>query len=245
MYAGLPSALLGSMPSAASFFVVYDGTKHYFAQHPSLSRHHALTHSFASSLGEIAACAIRVPTEVIKQRAQADPAFRGSSLHALRDVLAFRHQRHGYAIVVREFYRGGAVTVMREIPFTIIQFTLWEQFKASYSARQHKRHNRAKGMVTGVESAVCGSGAGAVAAGLTTPLDVLKTRIMLARRGHGEGVIMQRAGAMSILVQIWRHEGVVGLFKGFGPRVAWISVGGAIFLGTYQWAWNRLGEQQE
>jgi hypothetical protein len=31
MYASLPSALLGSMPSAASFFTVYDGTKSYLA----------------------------------------------------------------------------------------------------------------------------------------------------------------------------------------------------------------------
>jgi solute carrier family 25 S-adenosylmethionine transporter 26 len=28
-------------------------------------------------------------------------------------------------------------------------------------------------------------------------------------------------------------EGLSALFKGIGPRVAWISAGGAVFLGSY------------
>ncbi len=254
MYAGLPSALLGSMPSAASFFVVYDGVKRSLLP-PATTKTTASTsanpvsapaiHMLASSLGEIAACAIRIPTEVIKQRAQAG-LFNGSSLSALQDILALRHQKSGYAITLRELYRGGAVTIMREIPFTIVQFSLWEYLKAAYSVRQHARAGREEGLVTAAESAVCGSLAGAVAAGLTTPLDVLKTNMMLARRGHGEkeGKTVLREGAGRMLARIRREEGWRGLFRGFGPRVAWISVGGAIFLGTYQWAWNTLGKEQ-
>jgi hypothetical protein len=195
----------------------------------------------ASSLGEIAACAIRVPTEVVKQRAQAG-YFSGSSLLALQDILAFRHQRNGYRTVLQELYRGGGITILREIPFTIMQFSLWEYLKSSYSVHQYKEYKRKEGLVTAAESAVFGSVAGAIAAGATTPLDVLKTRIMLQRRSHGEA----RAGRMQVirlLMQIKQEEGMKGLFRGFGPRVAWISVGGAIFLGTYQWAWNRLGTQ--
>ena len=193
----------------------------------------------ASSLGEIAACAIRVPTEVVKQRAQAG-LFGGSSLLALQDILAFRHQRNGYTIMIRELYSGAGVTIMREIPFTIVQFSLWEYFKSSYSIYQHERNNRQKDLVTAPESALFGSAAGAIAAGATTPLDVLKTRIMLRRREHGD--TSARAGALRVLAQIRQEEGMRGLFRGFGPRIAWISTGGAIFLGTYQWAWNALGE---
>ena len=245
MYAGLPSALLGSMPSAALFFVVYDGTNRLLLSSPSWSSatNTYLTHSLSSSLGEIAACAVRVPTEVIKQRAQAG-LFAGSSLAALQDILSLRHHSssiRGYATTVRELYRGAGITIMREIPFTVVQFTLWEHFKSSWSSRQHRHHGRSRGRVTAPESAVFGSMAGAVAAGLTTPLDVLKTRIMLQRRGQGDSQQRSRSGAGQILSDIRREEGWRGLFRGFGPRVAWISVGGAIFLGTYQWAWNALG----
>jgi solute carrier family 25 S-adenosylmethionine transporter 26 len=230
------------MPSAASFFLVYDGVKRSLlnseSRHLSTSSegppsrlYESSVHMLASSLGEIAACAIRVPTEVVKQRAQAG-YFSGSSLLALQDILAFRHQRNGYRTVVRELYRGGGITILREIPFTILQFSLWEYLKSSYSIYQHKEYKRA----------LLGSVAAAVAAGFTTPLDVLKTRIMLQRRVHGEA----RARGMQVIglfSQIRREEGMRGLFRGFGPRVAWISVGGAIFLGTYQWAWNRLSSQ--
>lgn len=244
------------MPSAASFFVVYDGVKRSLLP-PATSPDPASTklsspsttgiHILASSLGELAACLIRIPTEVVKQRAQAG-LFDGSSLSALHDILRFRHQRDGgYGTVLRELYRGGGVTIMREIPFTIVQFSLWEYLKAAYSERQSGHGDgREKGAVTAGESAVFGSLAGAVAAGLTTPLDVLKTNMMVARRGHGgeAGVSMrEREGAGTILGRIRREEGWRGLFRGFGPRIAWISVGGAIFLGTYQWASNMLGRE--
>ena len=194
----------------------------------------------ASSMGEVAACAIRVPTEVVKQRAQAG-FFGGKALPALKDILALRHS-DGITTMIRELYRGGGVTIMREIPFTIVQFSSWEYFKASYSHRQHRELGRQEGLVTATESAVFGSMAGAVAAGLTTPLDVLKTRIMLARKETGSS--SARAGPVRVLNQIWTHEGLAGLFRGFVPRVGWISTGGAIFLGTYQYVWNLLGSGQ-
>ncbi|OAP64922.1 hypothetical protein AYL99_00894 [Fonsecaea erecta] len=241
MYAGLPSALLGSMPSAASFFVVYDGVKRALIDPTTQSSsQQASAHMLASSLGEIAACAIRVPTEVVKQRAQAG-LFGGSALRALQDILALR-KSDGYTTMVRELYRGGGVTIMREIPFTITQFSLWEYFKASYSDRQHRLTGRHEGLVTAWESAIFGSVAGGIAAGLTTPLDVLKTRIMLARKEAGQS--STRAGPARVLQQIWRDEGAAGLFRGFVPRVGWISTGGAIFLGTYQYVWNLLGPEE-
>ncbi|KAJ9602630.1 S-adenosylmethionine transporter [Cladophialophora chaetospira] len=235
MYAGLSSALLGSMPSAASFFVVYDGVKRGLISDDTPASTQAYAHMLASSLGEIAACAIRVPTEVVKQRAQAG-LFGGSALLAFQDIIGLR-KTDGYTTMGRELYRGGGVTIMREIPFTIVQFSLWEYFKASYSERQHRTQDRQPGLVTATESAVFGSMAGAVAAGLTTPLDVLKTRIMLARKDSGA---TERAGAVRVLQQIWIREGASGLFRGFLPRVGWISTGGAIFLGTYQYVSNLL-----
>jgi hypothetical protein len=228
------------MPSAASFFVVYDGVKRELIGEDTPSARQAYVHMLASSLGEIAACAIRVPTEVVKQRAQAG-LFGGSALLAFQDILGLR-RTDGYTTMVRELYRGGGVTIMREIPFTIVQFSLWEYFKASYSERQQRMRGRQPGLVSAAESAVFGSVAGAIAAGLTTPLDVLKTRIMLARKESGAS--SKRAGAVIVLRQIWTQEGIPGLFRGFVPRVGWISTGGAIFLGTYQYIRNILGTDQ-
>lgn len=177
----------------------------------------------AASLGEIAACAVRVPTEVVKQRAQASQF--PSSRSALMHILGQRREK-GVLHVWRELYRGWGITVMREVPFTVIQFPLWEAMK------RWRCRRTGKSQVSGLEGGVLGSVAGAVAAAVTTPLDVLKTRMMLAS---------EKQPMVSMLRSILQESGPKAFFAGLGPRVGWISVGGAIFLGSYQWASNLLG----
>jgi hypothetical protein len=63
IYAGVPSTLVGSAPSAALFFIVYEWTKCIGGDTP-------VSHMLAASMGEVTACLIRVPTEVVKQRTQ-------------------------------------------------------------------------------------------------------------------------------------------------------------------------------
>lgn len=185
----------------------------------------------AASLGEVAACAVRVPTEVVKQRAQA--GLHASSLEALKHILR-RRRTDGVARVWRELYRGWGITVVREVPFTVVQFPLWEWMKkwARRSRRKVDGKGQGGGDVTAWESALFGSASGAVAAGLTTPLDVLKTRMMLAK---------ERESMMGMTRRILRTEGYRVFFSGIGPRTMWISIGGAVFLGSYQWASNVLG----
>ncbi|KAJ5719467.1 S-adenosylmethionine mitochondrial carrier protein [Penicillium malachiteum] len=278
IYAGLPSVLCGSAPSAASFFIVYDGVKRSLLPPPGStdtpSRTHIFfTHSIASSLGEIAACAVRVPTEVIKQRAQAG-LFGGSTLLALKDILSLRHAapqvstvippaagtnasvssgpvnaiatKRGYGQVIRELYRGAGITIAREIPFTVLQFTMWESMKEAYSKRYLRPAGSGKSLaetqIPASTSAMFGSVAGAIAAGLTTPLDVIKTRVMLARRGDG---VADAPVRVKEIVRGIAQEGMGAFWRGIGPRVAWIGIGGAVFLGSYQWAWNTLEGRRE
>ena len=227
IYAGVGSALAGSAPSGALFFVTYESIKSLLRGTRITNRQAAggqwsepLEHVTAASLGEIAACAVRVPTEVVKQRAQASQY--KSSVAALRAIIELRPQI-GAPGVFREMYRGWNVTVMRDLPFTTIQFPLWEGMK------EWRRRTKGKDTISAAESAIFGSAAGAVAAGVTTPLDVLKTRIMLSTK---------RQKTVALLSQILRDSGPRAFFAGIGPRVIWISAGGAIFLGSYQWVYN-------
>ena len=181
-------------------------------------------HMVAASVGEVAACAVRVPTEVVKQRTQAVQA--PNSIAALRSILDLRRSI-GLRGIGRELYRGWSITVIREVPFTVIQFPLWEGMKEWRMRTQGRRD------ITAVQSGVFGSLAGAVAAGVTTPLDVVKTRMMLARENQA---------IMPLTMQILRDCGPRAFFAGIGPRIIWISAGGAIFLGSYQWGYNTLSE---
>lgn len=232
VYNGIGSAFIGSAPGAALFFVTYDGIKRNFSPKGSAGPYgisETGTHMLAASLGEIAACAVRVPTEVVKQRAQAGQ--HPTSLKALTSILDLRRSQ-GFATMWRELYRGWGITIMREVPFTVVQFPLWEGMKRWMIARG----GGSRRDVSGMESAVFGSISGAVAAGLTTPLDVLKTRMMLAK---------QRVKFLPLTRQILQEEGAGAFFKGIGPRTMWISIGGAVFLGSYQWASNLLGGREQ
>ncbi|KAL7928869.1 mitochondrial carrier protein PET8 [Trichoderma chlorosporum] len=235
IYRGIGSAVVGSAPGAAFFFCTYETAKSFLGQRirgsggddsQSWVPADVLTHMLASSLGEIAACSIRVPTEVVKQRAQAGH-HGGSSAQALGHILS-RYSAPGgsLAAVWRELYRGWGITVFREVPFTVIQFPLWEAMKAW----GRKRRGDGKDVSAG-ESALYGSLAGAVAAASTTPLDVLKTRVMLSKERVSVGDVFRRMA---------REEGVRPFFAGIAPRVTWISIGGAIFLGSYQWVINTM-----
>ncbi|KAJ4151212.1 hypothetical protein LMH87_011926 [Akanthomyces muscarius] len=225
IYRGIGSAVVGSAPGAAFFFCTYESTKQYLASRlPRTAGGEALTHMAAASLGEVAACAVRVPTEVVKQRAQAGQ-HGGSSARALRAILA-ASATGGLPAVWRELYRGWGITVFREVPFTVIQFPLWEGMKRWRCGVTGRKQ------VSAAESALFGSAAGAVAAASTTPLDVLKTRVMLSP---------ERVSVATVFGRLAREEGVRPFFAGLAPRVTWISIGGAIFLGSYQWVVNTLG----
>jgi len=236
VYKGIGSAIVGSAPGAALFFVTYDSIKQLLASRRTSHVGHSTTstgfmlsepaeHMLAASCGEVMACLVRVPTEVIKQRTQA--LQHATSAATLRHILGQR-KTLGFAAVWSELYRGWGVTVMREIPFTMIQFPLWEGMKRVRRTYTGQQTNKP------LESAFFGSIAGAVAAAITTPLDVIKTRIMLSK-----GKIPIGSVARSII----EENGVRALFAGIGPRVFWISTGGAIFLGSYEAASNFLAQR--
>ena len=208
VYNGVNAAFVGSIPGAALFFAVYENLRKRIAE--GLSLPEAAADFIAAPIGECVACTVRAPVETVKQRMQVstNPS-AGTTLRAI-------YQKDG----VGGFYGGYRSVVMREIPFGCIQFPIYEALKRLVARASHD------GTVSALSAAACGSIAGATAAALTTPFDVVKTRIML---GQSEA----RLGVFAILQSIAREEGVGGLYKGVGPRVTWISLGGFIFFGMY------------
>ena len=78
---------------------------------------------------------------------------------------------------------------------------------------------------------------GSIAGAITTPLDVAKTRIMLA--DSGSELAKKQSASLAISI-VFKENGLSGLFSGILPRVTWISVGGALFLGIYELSVSKL-----
>mmetsp|Transcript_4688 Transcript_4688/g.13357 ORF Transcript_4688/g.13357 Transcript_4688/m.13357 type:complete len:284 (-) Transcript_4688:186-1037(-) len=211
LFKGVSAAAVGSAPGASLFFMSYETAKQNLEPRMESA---PVAHMAAASLGEVAACVVRVPTEIIKQRMQANmfPTAQG----ALRNVL----DTEG----VLGLWRGYGSTVAREIPFSLIQFPLYEHLKKVWAA------SKASGELRPYESALCGSVSGAFSAAVTTPLDVVKTRLMLGADKAG----VAYDGMASTFRRVVADEGAAALFKGVQPRVMWISIGGFFFFGAYE-----------
>ncbi|XP_017602689.1 S-adenosylmethionine mitochondrial carrier protein isoform X4 [Corvus cornix cornix] len=205
IYAGVPSTAIGSFPNAAAFFITYENVKSVLP-HGSSSYLSPATHMVAASLGEVVACLIRVPSEVIKQRAQVSPS--SSTLRILSHTL--------YHEGIQGLYRGYKSTVLRE--YLVGGLLLCHQSSVLTDS-----------FLSGTVSPL-GVLKGGFAAAVTTPLDVAKTRIMLAKAGSSNA----SGNVLAALGGIWRTQGLSGLFAGVVPRMAAISLGGFIFLGTYE-----------
>ncbi|KAF1803627.1 mitochondrial carrier domain-containing protein [Mucor lusitanicus] len=214
VYSGLLSAFVGSAPNAALFFVTYEAIKRLLGASADGSSQSPFIFMTAATCGEISACTVRVPTEVIKQRMQINQF--NTTMGAVSSVL----KTEG----LLGLYRGFLPTVAREIPFTCIQFPLYEFFKSKYGQYKGER-------VEPMEAAVMGSLAGGIGAAITTPLDVCKTRIMLSSKTSSN---RPYTGIVETMKRIVREEGAKKLLAGIGPRVMWISIGGSIFLGAYE-----------
>lgn len=90
--------------------------------------------------------------------------------------------------------------------------------------------------ITGVSAGLAGS----IAATVTTPIDVVKTRIMLAASDGNTGFkssssrkhIRQRSWAVG--KDVYRQEGIKGLFRGGALRAGWTAFGMGLYLGCYE-----------
>lgn len=214
VYKGIGSAVAGSAPTSALFFATYETSKEVISSHAPTG-YDPLVHCAAASIGEVSACLLRVPTENVKQKLQAN-VYKTTG-ECLRGIIGSSGPRG--------FFAGYWTTVLRDVPFSFIQFPLYEKAKRIWSESQGSPLQPWQG-------ACCGSISGAFAGAVTTPLDVAKTRIMLG--GDSKGVVYTHMG--DTLKRVYAEGGVGALFSGLSPRVFWITIGGLIYFGVYEQA---------
>ncbi|KAI3952670.1 hypothetical protein MKX01_013632 [Papaver californicum] len=210
LYNGLAGNLAGVLPASAIFVGVYEPTKQKLLKMfpENLS---AFAHLTAGAIGGAASSLVRVPTEVVKTRMQT-----GQFVSAPDAVRLIVH-KEGF----RGLYAGYSSFLLRDLPFDAMQFCIYEQIRIGYKLAAKRDLNDA-------ENAVIGAFSGAITGAITTPLDVIKTRLMV------QGSANQYKGIVDCVQTIVREEGAPALLKGIGPRVLWIGIGGSIFFGVLE-----------
>ena len=121
------------------------------------------------------------------------------------------------------FFRGSLPLMLREIPFYILGMVLFEQFKLLFDGTYRGKEPR---QLNNWQMIGIGALAGGSASFITTPFDVIKSRMMTA--AAGESMTMTSA-----VVTLMQKEGFWAIYKGALPRALWIAPLGALNFGGY------------
>ncbi|KAI9800072.1 MAG: hypothetical protein M1825_004254 [Sarcosagium campestre] len=288
LYQGIGSVIIATLPSSGAFFTTYEGVKSLLEHHnPRIRRDGSnkpliplpLLHAISSATAELVSCFILTPAEVIKQNAQmiqrpsstptSGPTSTPSPNATLAALRRFKRPT--------QLWRGYTALAARNLPFTALQFPLFEKLKITLTKRWCGDESQSKSASTstssttsssssssqpppslpvrGLVTAVSAGASGALAAVLTTPVDVIKTRIMLAAASEssepGSNTDTKRVrgrdrpGAWSVGAQILKHEGFKALWRGGALRGVWTALGSGLYLGTYESGRVYLGDRRE
>ncbi|KAI0509289.1 mitochondrial carrier domain-containing protein [Xylaria bambusicola] len=269
LYQGIGIVVVATLPAAGTFFTVYEASKSFLSRHcSSFGLPQPVAYSGASAIAECASCLVLTPAEVIKQNAQMlqrhESSHGGKSTRKSTSLQALRQL--GGADAGRRLLSGYAALVARNLPFTAIQFPIFEHLRTRLWRRYPPRNGDARvesstergslfetGLVTGTSAGLAGS----FAAAITTPMDVVKTRLMLAAgsseqdtaraeiRKEGSKPKYHARGGLAVAREVVAERGITGLFRGAILRSVWTAVGSGLYLGMYEVAKTFLTRGRE
>lgn len=127
----------------------------------------------------------------------------------------------------RGIYAGAGVGLMRDLPFEMLEFGMYETLRRGYGKVVRGRRLNA-GEVLGV-----GMVTGAMAGMVVAPLDLVVTRVM-GRPGVYKGVV-------GTVRRVVREEGVGAVWKGVGLNMGKEAAGSAIFFAVYDGLREQFG----
>lgn len=163
LYRGIAAMGLGAGPAHAVYFSVYEQCKKVLSGgDPDNHAAHAASGVFAT----VASDAVITPMDVVKQRLQ----LKGSPYKGVGDCVKRVLVEEG----VGAFYASYRTTVLMNAPFTAVHFATYEAAKRGLMQVSPESVGDEETLVV---HATAGAAAGALAAVVTTPLDVVKTRL--------------------------------------------------------------------
>ena len=243
LYVGLVAALVGGLPSGALFFGVKDVTKQLSRDiFPEvLASSKVFVTLFSVLVANIPYWLIRAPSEIVKTRQQAgiNSTKNRNSVEVFQNII----KEEG---IIKGLYSGYTSNIVYAYPVDAIKFLTYEFIKQSW--KDWKQEQMILHISVGViastsaqlsplEAAFAGSVASCIAQVLTTPLDVIRTRIMTDDSLTIDGGANQAKKYSSVkdtLDKIIEEEGIEKLFSGSIPRFVRAFVSGAAQFGSYE-----------
>ena len=233
LYRGVFPATLSMAPACAARMGVYEVIKAPLLEYERLGVPPTALIALASAISVVASAMVRAPLDMVKTRMQSGAVSAASgTLGALRAAWS----SGGLSGV----YRGASLALARDVPFFSINLALYENLKAltlSAGAAETETSTEQSGQLapkevelSAGETLRIGALAQGVAAWLTNPLDLLKTRVQSAALLPGAAPLGMRGALRDVIVE----SGPIGLFRGAVMRVVWIAPQGCVYYPVYE-----------
>eukprot|EP01116_Phalansterium_solitarium_P024152 TRINITY_DN8763_c0_g1_i1.p2 TRINITY_DN8763_c0_g1~~TRINITY_DN8763_c0_g1_i1.p2 ORF type:complete len:305 (+),score=78.55 TRINITY_DN8763_c0_g1_i1:101-1015(+) len=218
LFRGLGAMAAGAAPAHAMHFAVYEFLKGSLVG--SRHEYHPIRVGFAGICATAVSDAVMTPMDAVKQRMQLNVRHYRNTIDCMRTVV----RTEG----VSALYAGYTTTLIMNIPFNTVYFATYEGLRlvlkrgteSEFDARAH---------------IIAGCGAGSMAAAITNPFDVVKTRLQT----QGD-VGKHYKGMLDTIQTIYAEEGWAGFMRGWKPRVAQHSMSAALLWLTYEYVKNVL-----
>lgn len=231
LWRGLNVTLLLAIPSTGMYFTLYEAFREQLGvYYPDASK--PTTAICAGAAARIVTATAASPLELARTSLQAGV---GGPDATVISVLRNIRRTQG----VRALWRGLGPTLLRDAPFSAIYWSTYESLKDP--ARSILPHRM---FTTGNDFSVylgAGIGAGGLAALCTVPADVIKTRRQAVFATAGVGLRSRTSTPFVIAREIVRTDGVRGLFRGAGPRVAKVGPACSIMMAAYEYLKRLFG----
>ena len=229
LYRGYAVSVLGGAPVMGIYFTAYESAKKVYG--PLLARQTddggggggvalQLTSGFSA---ECVAATVWLPWEVVRQRMQIAAGPPRGFLQSGRDIVV----ESGVA----GLYTGLAGYMMLWGLFSPLMFVIYEQGMQVVRRNQPTDRDGEPLPPSPVWGFVMGGVGGVVASTLTSPIDVVKTRIQCQTPTS----ITQYRSMVHGLSEIYTQEGPRALFRGTAARALTMGVSMGILMGCYSW----------
>ena len=239
-YNGVTLSLLSNIPGGAIFFAVKDATKASLKQSALTSAAPRwVTTCLAVAAAQIPYWMVRNPSEVVKVRQQAGVEGYGDGVNAwdavrqtMADAGSSTDNNTSVIDGLKEFYTGYWENILYAYPADVIKFVAYESI------------SKGRKDLSPMEGATAGALATAIAQFVTTPLDVVRNRLMTGKDRSGSPLSAEEKNKNYIesLSSLAKKEGLKGLFAGASPRVGKAILSGAIQFATYEETKKKIGE---
>lgn len=207
----------GAGPAHAFYFAAYERLKVFFSSTGS-ANHNYWAQGAAASAATLIHDGIMTPAEVVKQRLQ----MYNSPFRSMTDCAIKVYRSEGLSA----FYRSYGTQIVMNVPFQCVHFIVYE---AMQNAVNPERVYNPMGHV------VSGGVSGALAAAITTPLDVCKTLLNTQEAGALERTQQKQiSGLLNAAKLVYRLGGVGGFFQGLQARVLYQVPSTAICWSVYE-----------